>query len=210
VLSVSSVVNKKFIPPAHLIAPPTSTLPPDKPSKKVRPSMKPNLTFRQCPQCGHPQTPEDKIPFVCQSCEYTYFFNPTIAAAGLILNQEGNMLFIERAKEPAKGKLAVVGGFIDAGEIAEEALEREIKEEVGLVVSDIQYLACYPNQYTYKNITYPVLDFFFTARCNNTETQLDPTEVTGCHWLNPMEVSESDLAFPSMQKALTRWKTTNK
>ena len=170
--------------------------------------MKPNLTFKHCPQCGHPQKPEDKIPFVCQSCEYTYFFNPTIAAAGLILNQEGHMLFIERAKEPAKGKLAVVGGFIDAGETAEDALQREIKEEVGLVVTDIQYLACFPNQYTYKNITYPVLDFFYTATCHDTRISPDQAEVAGCHWLDPRKVTESDLAFPSMQNALAHWKTT--
>jgi NAD+ diphosphatase len=172
--------------------------------------MKPNLTFKHCPQCGHPKTPVDKIPFVCEVCEYTYYFNPTIAAAGLILNTKGQMLFIERAKEPAKGKLAVVGGFIDNGEIAEDALEREIREEVGLTVSNIQYLACFPNQYNYKNITYPVLDFFYTATCQDTRIKPDQTEVASCQWLNPWEVSESDLAFPSMQKALAYWKTTNK
>lgn len=117
------------------------------------------------------------------------------------------MLFIERAKEPAKGKLAVVGGFIDADEVAEEALQREIQEEVGLKVKNIQYLACFPNQYTYKKITYPVLDLFFTASCSESQTNLDQSEVAECHWLNPWEVAESDLAFPSMQKALTRWKS---
>lgn len=178
------------------------------PIEDGRSSMKPNLTFKYCPQCGQAQTPMDKIPFVCHACEYTYYFNPTIAAAGLILNQEGHMLFIERAKEPAKGKLAVVGGFIDTDEIAEEALQREIREEVGLIVSNIQYLACYPNHYTYKNITYPVLDFFYTATCNKTRIKPDQAEVAACYWLNPWELSETDLAFPSMQKALFHWKST--
>ena len=124
----------------------------------------------------------------------------------MILNDEGKMLFIERAKEPAKGKLAFVGGFIDAGEIAEQALEREIQEEVGLQVQTIQYLGCFPNTYPYKNITYPVLDFFFTATCTDTQAQLDTSEVAHLSWLDPHQVSGEALAFDSMQQAFAQWK----
>ncbi len=119
------------------------------------------------------------------------------------------MLFIERAKDPAKGKLAFVGGFIDADEIAEIALEREVREEVGLQVKNIQYLCNYPNSYHYKTITYPVLDFFFTAECVNMESKLDRSEVAGLHWLDPQEIKESDLAFDSMQRAFRRWKKSH-
>ncbi len=115
------------------------------------------------------------------------------------------MLFIERAKEPAKGKLAFVGGFIDAGEIAEQALEREIEEEVGLKVGNIKYVASFPNSYSYKNITYPVLDFFFSATCLQTNTEIDQTEVADLHWLNPGDVDADKLAFDSMKMAFKHW-----
>jgi len=117
------------------------------------------------------------------------------------------MLFIERAKEPGKGKLAFVGGFMDAGEIAEEALEREIHEEVGLKVQNIQYVGNFPNSYHYKNITYPVLDFFFTATCTHTQAQLDLSEVANLHWLNPNQISGKELAFESMRRAFDKWKS---
>lgn len=171
--------------------------------------MKPYQTFKFCPSCGKPQTSPGQPCFVCEACDHTYFFNPTIAAAGLVLNAEGRMLFIERAKEPAKGKLAFVGGFIDAGEIAEQALVREIREEVGLKVESIKYIGNFPNSYHYKNITYPVLDFFFSATSSSTETKLDQTEVAKLHWLNPRDANADDLAFDSMKKAFAYWKSSN-
>jgi NAD+ diphosphatase len=171
--------------------------------------VKPYQTFNFCPSCGKEQPTPQQPCFVCKACKHTYFFNPTIAAAGLVLNKEGQMLFIERAKEPAKGKLAFVGGFIDAGEIAEQALEREIEEEVGLKVGNIKYVGSFPNTYRYKNIDYPVLDFFYSATCSNTHAQLDQSEVTKLHWLTPREVDADELAFDSMKQAFKLWMKLN-
>ncbi len=79
------------------------------------------------------------------------------------------MLLIRRAKEPAKGKLAPPGGFIDVGETAEQGVRREVREEVGIELDHIHFLCSQPNQYFYKEVTYPVLDFFFTARALNAD-----------------------------------------
>ena len=119
------------------------------------------------------------------------------------------MLFIERAKEPAKGRLAFVGGFIDAGEIAEHALEREIHEEVGLKIENIKYVCSFPNSYHYRNVTYPVLDFFFSATCSHTKAELDHTEVAKLHWLTPGDVEADELAFDSMKSAFKYWMNLN-
>ena len=170
--------------------------------------MQPSQTFFHCPRCGKATRPSLVMRFVCQTCGFVYFFNPTVAAAAIILNPSGSLLLIERAKEPAKGKWAFVGGFIDPGESAEEGLQREIREEVGLLVHDIRYLCCYPNAYHYLGITYPVLDFFYTARSMAPALKLDPAEVTSHQWLDPEEVKEEDLAFSSMQRAFQKWKST--
>jgi ADP-ribose pyrophosphatase YjhB (NUDIX family) len=165
--------------------------------------VKPIDFFVHCPRCGKPraQAPEANA-FCCGACGFVYYFNPATAAATIILNGQQDALFIHRAKDPAKGKLALPGGFIDFNETAEEAARREIREEVGLEVDGLHYLCTQPNHYQYQEVTYSVLDIFFiaTARPNATVRALD--DVAGYRWLNPRAVNPEDLAFPSIRAAL--------
>ena len=94
----------------------------------------------------------------------------TCATAAFLRRPDGKVLFIRRAKAPARGRLAIPGGFIDQGETAEDGLRREFMEEVGLRPGRLTFLCSHPNQYLYKGVTYPVLDFFFTASATGVET----------------------------------------
>lgn len=159
--------------------------------------------FRFCPRCASPgQTDSARGAFHCDRCGFVYFFNPSTASAAFILNGEGEVLFIRRAKEPAKGKLALPGGFVDAGETAEEAVRREIREEVGLEMESIAYLDSQPNEYPYKEVTYPVLDLFFIGRAKTTDNLAALDGVESYCWLKPETVAPEDIAFPSIRNAL--------
>src|SRR5689334_13956552 len=120
--------------------------------------MEPSQLFQFCPRCGHHRPPQPAQPFLCGACGLRYFFNPVIAVAAILLGPDDRALFIRRAKDPAKGKLAVPGGFVDIGETAEEGMRREIKEEVNLEVGELTFLCTALNQYLYESVTYPVLD----------------------------------------------------
>jgi ADP-ribose pyrophosphatase YjhB (NUDIX family) len=167
-------------------------------------SMKPSDHFRYCPQCGqsHTRAVLDN-PFSCSSCGFVYYFNPSVAVAAIILNQDACALFIRRAKEPARGLLALPGGFIDFNETAEEALHREVKEEVGIELAGIEFLCSKPNLYTYNKIEYSVLDFFFVAQAKPGVEAKALDAVASVIWLNPLEVQPMELAFPSMRQALS-------
>src|SRR5260370_53496 len=116
--------------------------------------MKPIEHFQFCPRCGQRlERAASDQSLSCPACGFVYYFNPAIAAAAFILNASGQTLFIRRAKDPAKGKLAIPGGFVDVGETAESALRREIREEVNLGLGSLRYLCSATNQYQYKEVT---------------------------------------------------------
>lgn len=163
--------------------------------------MKPPDLFRFCPRCGAPAT-GGANPFRCPACDLTYFFNPTVAAGAFVFNPAGEVLLTKRAKEPAKGKFGIPGGFLDVGESAEDGLRREIREEVNLAVTDLRLLCTAPNLYEYKGVTYPVCDLIFTAVAVDPGKAEALEEIAGIEWRLPNAVDPEEIAFPSMRIGL--------
>jgi ADP-ribose pyrophosphatase YjhB (NUDIX family) len=158
-----------------------------------------------CGRCGAPATEKAQTtggPFRCASCGFTLFFNAAGAVGVLALRDDGRVLFVRRAKEPAKGKLGLPGGFVDPGENAEQALAREVAEEVGIEVVDLHYLCSAANQYLYAGVTYHTLDIFFVGRVEDPDRARPLDAVSGVEWLDPRAVRLDDIAFDSMRQAL--------
>jgi ADP-ribose pyrophosphatase YjhB (NUDIX family) len=164
--------------------------------------MQPSLLFRHCPKCGaHRDDGGTANPFDCRTCGFRFYFNPAVAVAVFIRRDDGQILLIRRAKDPARGRLAPPGGFIDIGERAETAVGREIAEELGIRLLDVRFLCSQTNQYLFREVTYPVLDLFFTATTPDSGIRPDPEEVSAVEWHPISAVAVEDLAFPSMQAA---------
>jgi mutator protein MutT len=167
--------------------------------------MKPADCFLHCPKCGQRAAQPGAAPFHCAPCGFLFYFNPAIAAGAVLLAPDDTILLVRRAKDPHRGKLTVPGGFIDAGEIAEDALRREIREEVGLTVERLDYFCSLPNSYHYRGVTYQVLDFFFLGRVTAKTVQTDPGEVSEVCWLPRAEIRLQDIAFDSVRELLRRF-----
>lgn len=164
--------------------------------------MTPSELFQHCPRCGQSLPPrEGRNHLDCGRCGLRYYFNPTVAAAAFVHRADGALLWIRRARDPARGKLAPPGGFIDIGETVEEALRREVREEVGIELVSMQFLISQPNTYPYREITYPVLDLFFVAEAAPGAVAFDPGEVTAAEWIHPQHLNPEDLAFTSTRAA---------
>jgi NAD+ diphosphatase len=162
----------------------------------------PSALFLYCPQCAAPRSSEgDAIRFMCQACGFVYYYNVAVSSAVLILAESGLGLFIRRARDPGKDKLALPGGFIDRGETAEAAAVREVREEAGVKLASVEFLASFPNLYSYRGVDYPVVDLFFIGRVEAAvASPLD--DVTEIVWAAPTSIREPDLAFPSHARAL--------
>ena len=115
--------------------------------------------FKYCPVCGSAHFVVNNFKSKkCEDCGFTYYANPCSATAAFIVNDKEELLVVRRAKEPAKDTLDLPGGFCDMGETVEEGMIREIKEETGLEVTDIQYLFSSPNEYVYSGMVIHTLD----------------------------------------------------
>lgn len=164
--------------------------------------------FDFCARCGERRTvgpAPGANPYRCGTCGFTFYFNTASAVAVFIEDGEGRVLFIRRGREPARGKLAMAGGFTDPGETAEQATRREIREELGLELAEVTYVGTWPNVYHAGGFVVHVLDIFFRARLASTDMTLDADEVSGAEWLHPAQVDPADIAFPSMRNALAAY-----
>jgi 8-oxo-dGTP diphosphatase len=79
---------------------------------------------------------------VCPRCGYTYFFDPKVATA-VVVDIDGQIVLQRRLNDPAIGKWTFPGGFVDRGEAIVEAARREVQEEVGLEVTDLELIGVY-------------------------------------------------------------------
>jgi NAD+ diphosphatase len=126
--------------------------------------------------------------------------------ATILVRADGRALFVRRAEEPAKGKLAMPGGFVDPGEGAETALLREVREETGLEARDLQYLGSHANRYPFGGVTYHTVDVFFVARTDAPEDAGARDEVADVLWLDPFTVPLEEFAFDSLKAALVQFR----
>jgi NAD+ diphosphatase len=116
----------------------------------------------------------------------------------IVCNQQ--MLLVERAQQPSKGKLDFPDGFVDYKESNEQALKRELLEELQLPVNNMQYLFSYPNSYLYKDVLYSTLDSCFEISFyTKPELIIQQEELSRYLWLDVSSLTIQELAFASGQ-----------
>lgn len=128
----------------------------------------PKKVISFCPKCGCSEFVfQENNSFLCKSCKFNLFINAASAVAVLIFNKQGELLLTRRAVDPFKGMLDLPGGFVDVGETAEQAVVREIFEELNLNVLTIKYLLSSPNEYVFGGLSVYTLDLAFECCVNS-------------------------------------------
>jgi ribosomal protein S27AE len=146
--------------------------------------------YKFCPRCGNRLGVRllkrgDPERLVCESCGFVFYLGPKLVA-GAIVELDGGIVLIQRDIEPGYGKWTFPGGFVERGERAETAAEREVLEESGLEIEVGEIV--------------PAIAVFAAEVTGGEPTPLDetmdirsfPTE--GLPW--------TEMAFPSTTQAL--------
>ena len=166
--------------------------------------------FAFCPSCGGKNIQNiNNRKWICADCGFDLYNNTAAAVGCIICNENDEVLFEVREKEPRKGFLALPGGFIDPDESAEDAAVRECKEELDAKIKSAEYLCSFPNTYIYRGITYKTCDLFFTAALSEgTVFHTQEKEVQSIIWKKITSKADLDslpLAFESARFALEKW-----
>ena len=162
-----------------------------------------------CPKCGEKSLRQlNPKKFECEHCTFTIYKN-AVASVAAIIEYHGKIIMTRRGKDPGKGKLDLPGGFVDEDETLEEALRREVKEEIGLQIHDLSYLCSFPNRYPYKGIEYSTIDSIFICKTDSMHIVCEEEEVERCEVLDPRKLNLDDVAFTSIRNALGQYLRNN-
>ena len=156
--------------------------------------------IKYCPKCGSADFPAiSDRSFKCANCGFHFFINSAAAVAGLILNEKGELLLTRRAIHPHFGMLDLPGGFVDPLESVEDALIRELKEELGLEVIELSYFGSCPNEYVYSGFNVFTIDMAFIVKAKTLDGLSPMDDISGFEFISPSEVNFEELPAKSMQ-----------
>ena len=142
--------------------------------------------MKYCFKCGaelikKKQITDGLVPYCPVCLEYRYpMFNAAVSA--IIFNSSYNRILL--IKQDGKERNILVGGYINKGEQAEEAVRREIMEEVSLKAIDLRYNK---SEYFGKSNT---LILNYACRVEEDNFKVDGVEVDEANWFTIIEAKE--------------------
>jgi NAD+ diphosphatase len=132
-------------------------------------------THRFCGRCATPMRsrPGERAR-ECPACGQVNF--PRLAPAMMALIRRGDRLLLARAPRFAPGMYSALAGFVEPGESLEQCLRREVREEVGIEVTNIRYFASQPWPFPHS------LMIAFNCEYAGGELRLEPAEIEDAQW----------------------------
>jgi len=162
-------------------------------------STHPLNVLKFCPKCGSPEFKKSgDRSLKCGACGFHYFINSAAAVAALVTDKDGKLMLVKRGVEPGYGKLDLPGGFIDPLESAEDAVKRELNEELGLKVKTLEYLGSAPNEYVFSEFTVFTLDMAFRVEAESLENLKPMDDILGFEFYSEENLNYDDILAPSI------------
>ena len=134
--------------------------------------------FRFCGRCGAATERSDTERVrSCTACGHHAY--PRLSPAIIVLvERDGRALLARNARFP-RPFFSTLAGFVEVGETLEHAVEREIEEEAGILVTDVRYFGSQPWPFTGS------LMIGFTAKWAAREIAADSSEIAEAGWFSP-------------------------
>lgn len=132
-------------------------------------------THQFCGSCGQPMISHaSEYAMRCEACNRDNY--PRISPCIIVVVTHGDKCLLARQAHWPAGRYSAIAGFVEVGESAEQAVCREVYEEVGLEIDSVRYISSQPWPFPSQ------LMLGFIARAKTTEINVDGVEISEAQW----------------------------
>jgi NAD+ diphosphatase len=157
-----------------------------------------SATHRYCGRCGSPMTRHaDERCMVCPNCGLSNY--PRIAPAIIVLVRRERQALLAHSARFSSTFYSTLAGFVEPGETLEETLEREVREESGISVTNIRYFGSQPWPFPHS------LMIGFTADFAGGEIVVDGKEIVDARWFSADRLPDIPPKSSIARKLIDAW-----
>lgn len=136
---------------------------------------------RYCSRCGtEMQQKKDERARACPACRFRVY--PPVAPAIMVLVTRGRELLLARKVGNPVIRYSALAGFVEPGETLEQTIHREVREEVGVEVTNIRYFGSQPWPFPHS------LMIAFVADYAGGDIRPDGVEIEEAKWFDAAEL----------------------
>jgi NAD+ diphosphatase len=155
-------------------------------------------THRFCGSCGTPtEDTQGERAKRCPACGLLAF--PRVSPAMIVRVTRGSEILLAHGQRFPGRMYSVLAGFVDPGESIEEAIHRELREEVGIEVTNLRYFGSQPWPFPHS------LMIGFTAEWAGGELQPDPEEIVDAGWFRADDMPPIPPGISIARKLIDDW-----
>ena len=144
---------------------------------------------RFCGCCGSRTVPDQQERMLyCTQCGNQIY--PRISPAVIVAVTNGDQILLTRYANREYQRYALVAGFTEIGETAEETVRREVMEETGVSVKNIRYYKSQP-----WGVDGNLLLGYFAELDGSAEIRMDEQELSAAQWAGWEDLKDMDDSF---------------
>ena len=156
-------------------------------------------THRFCGRCGAPTEAADgERAFRCPQCGLLAFPRLAPAIITLVERSDGHALLARGRTFPIP-MYSCLAGFVEPGETLEEAVHREVYEEVGVRLANVRYWASQPWPFPHS------LMLGFNAEWVGGDIVIDETEIVDAQWFSPADLPALPPGISIARRLIDDW-----
>ncbi|WP_373286110.1 NAD(+) diphosphatase [Lacimicrobium alkaliphilum] len=132
-------------------------------------------THRYCGQCGSQMQRVDwELATHCHRCQHRCY--PRISPCIIVAIKKQEQILLARGRHHKQGMYSTLAGFVESGESLEQAVHREVMEEVGIKIKNLRYFDSQPWPFPHS------LMMGFLAEHDSGEINVDGEEILEADW----------------------------